>query len=77
MSHLPDSADPEAWSRYFAIEANNRAWALASQPSRSTPEAREMLQAAHASAFHWNVVGAGLGACLRDHDPCPRGGRRR
>jgi len=60
MPHLPDVADPAAWSRYFAMETNNRAWQLAAQPARTTAESREMLHAAHASAWHWNSVGTDL-----------------
>lgn len=57
MPNEPDSTDPQAWSRYFAVEANNRAWDLASLPTRSAEQARDMLDTAHASAFHWNGVG--------------------
>lgn len=60
MPHSPESADPEAWARYFAMTANNRAWQLAALPVRSEAESREMLDAAHASAFHWNAVGTDL-----------------
>jgi hypothetical protein len=60
MPHLPETTDPKAWARYFAMETNNRAWQLASQAIRSASESREMLDAAHASAYHWNIVGADL-----------------
>jgi len=60
MPHLPETADPSAWVRYFAIEANNRAWQLASKPKRSDSESLEMLNAAHASSYHWNSVGTDL-----------------
>jgi len=60
MPHLPETTDPRTWSRYFAMEANNRAWQLASQAIRSASESREMLDAAHASAYHWNIVGTEL-----------------
>lgn len=56
MPHPPDDADPDRWHRYFAMEANNRAWALAAQ-ARSPDEDREMLSAAHAAAHHWFIVG--------------------
>lgn len=60
MPHLPDDTDPARWARYFAMEANNRAWQLAAHNRRSDSECREMLDAAHASAFHWNSVGTDL-----------------
>ncbi len=56
MPHQPDTTSPEAWHRYFAMEANNRAWALAVK-SRSAAEAEEMLNAAHAAAMHWGQIG--------------------
>jgi hypothetical protein len=60
MPHLPDDDDPKAWARYFAMASNNRAWELAAQAQRTESESREMLDAAHASAFHWNAVGTDL-----------------
>lgn len=60
MPHLPEDTSPEAWSRYFAMETNNRAWQLAAQPSHTEAEARDMLNAAHASAHHWMQVGTDL-----------------
>ncbi len=59
MPHIPESTNPEDWHRYFAIENNNRAWKLAAR-SRTEEEDREMLNSAHASALHWNVVGTEL-----------------
>lgn len=56
----PTDLDPASWHRDFAMEANNRAWALAEQPARSADEAREMLSAAHASAWHWAAIGTEL-----------------
>ena len=41
------------------MQCNNRAWAL-SVKSRSPVEDREMLDAAHASAWHWGLVGTEL-----------------
>jgi hypothetical protein len=46
--------------RHFAIECNNRAWRLSEAPSRSPLDDREMLDAAHAAAFHWSKVGTEL-----------------
>jgi hypothetical protein len=59
MSSLPKQPDPEAWHRYFAIECNNRAWALTIQ-ARTPAQDREMLDTAHSAAFHWGHVGTEL-----------------
>jgi hypothetical protein len=48
--------------KHFAIECNNRAWRLAEAPRRGDAEDREMLDAAHAAAFHWSKVGTELNA---------------
>jgi hypothetical protein len=45
-----------AWHKRFAMSCNNRAWDLAAGP-RSTAETCEMLDIAHASAWHWSQVG--------------------
>jgi len=55
----PDDADLSAWHLYFAKMANNRAWQLSVEP-RDAAGDREMLDAAHASAWHWQVVGSEL-----------------
>ena len=59
MARLPDNSDPLAWHRHFAMEGNNRAWQLSVEP-RDPPKDRDMLSAAHASAWHWEVVGTDL-----------------
>ncbi|MFT7651934.1 MAG: hypothetical protein ACI9UU_001041 [Candidatus Azotimanducaceae bacterium] len=56
MPHIPETTDEKEWHRYFSMESNNRAWELAVE-SRSSSEDLEMLNAAHAAAFHWSVVG--------------------
>jgi hypothetical protein len=48
------------WTRWFAIECNNRAWKLADSLSRTPAEDEEMLHAAHAAALHWGEVGTQL-----------------
>jgi hypothetical protein len=48
-----------AWHRRFAAAANNRAWELSVQ-IRSAEEDQDMLNAAHASAWHWAKVGTEL-----------------
>jgi hypothetical protein len=59
MARPPDNSDPAAWHRHFAMEANNRAWQLSVEP-RDLAKDREMLSAAHASAWHWALVGTEL-----------------
>ena len=59
MPRPPTDPDPEAWHRYHAVLANNRAWEL-SVRDRTPDEDREMLDAAHASAWHWAQVGMEL-----------------
>ena len=48
-----------AWHRRFAVECNNRAWDLSVQP-RTPLQDREMLDCAHASAWHWDKIGSEL-----------------
>lgn len=45
--------------RYFAIECNNKAWSIA-EGSDAITRGDELLDLAHASAFHWQIVGADL-----------------
>ena len=59
MPHLPTETDPTLWHKYFAMETNNRAWAL-SVCSRSAAEDEEMLTAAHTSVYHWQEIGIEL-----------------
>ena len=59
MSERTSDDEREAWHRRFATECNNRAWDL-SVAARSTAEDREMLAAAHASAWHWAAAGTEL-----------------
>ncbi|MEM1012207.1 MAG: hypothetical protein AAGI46_08295 [Planctomycetota bacterium] len=49
--------DTAAAHRWFAVEANNRAWDLIEQERRTPVEERELLDAAHASSHHWTHVG--------------------
>jgi len=46
--------------RWHAVECNNLAWSLSEQPSRTPAQDEEMLDAAHAAAFHWGKVGTEL-----------------
>ena len=59
MTQPSDQPEAQAWHKKFAMQCNNRAWALSVQP-RSAAEDREMLDAAHASAYHWAQVGTEL-----------------
>jgi len=53
----PDQPTIDRWHRWFAVEANNRAWDLTAAASRTPDEEREMRLAAYAAAFHWSKVG--------------------
>ncbi len=44
------------WHGKFACECNNVAWTLSEKTSRTESENREMLNAAHAAAFHWAQI---------------------
>jgi hypothetical protein len=57
MAKQPTQKKIDKWQRWFAIECNNRAWHLASQPKRTEDEDREMLLGAYAAAFHWSKIG--------------------
>lgn len=57
MSESPAAEDAARWQKRLASQANNRAWTLAEQASRSAAEDEEMLQAAHAASYFWNIVG--------------------
>ncbi len=56
MDTLTLSPELRDWHKSVAVECNNRAWEL-SVRSRSAAEDREMLTAAHASAYHWTLIG--------------------
>ena len=59
MSETPTDADRDAWHKRFAAACNNRAWELSVQ-ERSAADDGEMLDAAHASAWHWARIGSAL-----------------
>lgn len=64
MPASTQDADPAAWHRHFAVEANNRAWTLAEQYGGLQAGAgladTELLDAAHAAAWHWKAIGTEL-----------------
>ena len=57
MSEKPTAEEVTLWQRRLAGQANNRAWSLTEQQSRTPQEDEEMLQAAHAAMYFWNIVG--------------------
>ena len=59
MDESTPSDGAPAWHRRFAAATNNRAWELSVQ-TRNAAEDQEMLNAAHASAWHWTRVGTEL-----------------
>jgi hypothetical protein len=59
VSDAKASEEATAWHRRFAAAGNNRAWDLSVQ-TRNAAEDEEMLNAAHASAWHWTKVGSEL-----------------
>ncbi len=56
MSQSLEVTEAQEWHRRSAMSCTNRAWALSVQ-LRSAAEDREMLNVAHASAWHWSQVG--------------------
>jgi hypothetical protein len=61
MPHQPDASDVQSWHKRFASMTNNRAWEL-TLLHRTAAQDSEMLDAAHASAWHWAAVGTELNA---------------
>jgi hypothetical protein len=59
MTEPTPDADEPAWHKRFAASCNNRAWTLSVQ-ARTAAQDREMLNLAHASAWHWAQVGTEL-----------------
>ena len=60
MSDTGNDDEIRKWHRWFAAECNNRGWRLSEAPTRSAADDDEMLNAAHAAAFHWNEVGTAI-----------------
>jgi hypothetical protein len=57
MSDKPTPEDVALWQKRLASQANNRAWTLAEILDRSPEEDEEMLHAAHAAMYFWEIVG--------------------
>jgi hypothetical protein len=55
----PTDANAESWHRFFGAAANNAAWALAELPA-SEVDRLDLLNAAHAAAWHWQQIGTEL-----------------
>jgi hypothetical protein len=55
----PQDTTPESWHRFFGSSANNRAWELAELPADEVDQL-ELLNAAHAAAWHWQAIGTAL-----------------
>jgi hypothetical protein len=57
MSESPLSEEERMLRRRLASRANNRAWTLTEQSSRTPEEDREMLDTAHAAMHLWSAIG--------------------
>ena len=57
MNDKPTPEETLVWQRRLASQANNRAWTLAEALQRTPAEDEEMLQAAHAAMYLWNMAG--------------------
>ena len=55
---MSENSDQEAkYHRKFAVDLFNAVWALLDKPERTREENDTMLNAAHASRYHWEVIG--------------------
>ncbi len=57
MTEPPTAEQTALWRRRLASQANNRAWTLSEASSRTPDEDDEMLEAANAAMYFWNLVG--------------------
>ena len=55
----PTDTNSESWHRFFGANANNAAWALA-ELHASEVDCLQLLNAAHAAAWHWQHIGTEL-----------------
>jgi len=62
----PNLIEIKQWTRWFAVEHNNRAWQLAELTERTEAQNREMIDTAHAAALHWSRVGKPVNAMRAD-----------
>ena len=54
------------WHRQQAVDLFNFTWTLIDKPDRSPDEENLMIHAAHASRYHWGVVGTVVNAVRGD-----------
>ena len=57
MAERPQPEEIAKWHRWFAVEANNRAWQLTEQEEPTDEQRAETLLAAYASVYHWSQAG--------------------
>lgn len=57
MTEKPSPEEVACWQRRLASQANNRAWTLSEQTTRTAAEDEEMLNAAHGAMYLWRIVG--------------------
>lgn len=67
MANQPEAGELARCHRWFAVEGNNRAWALAGQSTRTAEEELLMLTLAHVAAFHWSAAGGALERARADY----------
>ena len=67
MANQPEAGELARCHRWFAVEGNNRAWALVAQDSRTPDEELLMLTLAHTAAFHWSAAGGSLEVARADY----------
>ncbi len=60
MNEPTDPAETQRWHKRFGVQCNNRAWELSFKEKRDPAENEEMLDGAHAAAWHWSHVGTEL-----------------
>ncbi len=53
----PTTTTLSDWHRYFAVDCHQRVWNLLAKSDRTREENLQMLHAAHASYYHWLMVG--------------------
>jgi hypothetical protein len=57
MNEPPTPEQAALWQRRLASRANNHAWTLSELSSRTPEQDEDMLHAAHAAMYFWNLVG--------------------
>ena len=57
MAEQPTDEERRIWHRRFAVEANNRAWALIEKPELTVADRDELLHTSYSSMYHWRQVG--------------------